>query len=389
MEASASVRKPSRSARLRGVVFSPTTLWKLARESVAAWIDDYAPSMGAAIAYYTGFSLAPLLLIVIALLGMVFGRDAAAERIFSELRGALGPEAAAAIQSMVESASSPGKSLFGTIAGTVMLLVGATTVFAEVQSALDRIWRTPAATGSSGIWHLVRERFLSFGLILAVGFLLLVSLVVSSGLSALGTLWAPLFENWLVVLQIVNFFVSIVVVTVLFALIYKLLPRAQIGWEDVWVGAAVTAILFSIGKLLLGLYIGKSGIVSGLGAAGAVLVILLWVYYSAQIFLLGAEFTWHYAYRFGSRRGESPPSAAVAKSAVAAADPRVPPVASPKADAVRTAPQPPASLVKTAPTLAGSVAGGFIAGHLVRRYRHAALRYGRDLIGSLRRRLHR
>jgi len=296
------------SNELTAVRKNPRASWQLARESVSAWIDDFAPSMGAAISYYTVFSIAPLLLIIIGIAGLVFGHDAAAGRIYAEVESFVGAEGAAAIQGMVKSASAPKAGAIGTIVGIVLLLIGATTVFAELESALDRIWRSPAPK-PEGLWALLRARVMSFGLILTVGFLLLVSLVVSAALSALGTWWAPLFGAWEVLLQVVNFVVSLGIVIALFAAIYKWLPRARIGWRDVWIGAVVTGVLFTIGKLLIGLYIGKTGVASGFGAAGSLVVVLVWVYYSAQIFLLGAEFTWLYAYRFGSRKGEAPPAA--------------------------------------------------------------------------------
>ena len=292
------------SARIRDVLKNPKELYQLLRDSVSAWIDDFAPSMGAAISYYTVFSIAPLLLIVIAVAGLVLGQDAASGQIFAQLQGLLGDEGAAAIEGMVQSASLSGKSFLATAVGVVTLIIGATTVFGELQSALDRIWESPAAEKKEGIWNLVRTRILSFGMILAIGFLLLISLVVSAGLSALGSWWSPMFGGWEILLQIVNFIVSLVVVTALFALIYKFLPRAKIGWHDVWIGAGATALLFALGKFLIGLYIGKSSIASGFGAAGSLVIVLVWVYYSAQIFLLGAEFTWVYAFRHGSRRGE-------------------------------------------------------------------------------------
>ena len=289
---------------------NPQPLWRLARDSVSAWVDDFAPSMGAAISYYTVFSIAPLLLIVIAVAGLVLGRDAASGQLFAQLQGLLGDDGAAAIQGMVKSASSSGKSFLATAVGVVTLLFGATTVFAELQSSLDRIWKAPAAEKKEGLWNLLRTRVLSFGMILTIGFLLLISLVVSAGVAALGSWWAPLFAGWEILLQIVNFISSFVVVTALFAMIYKWLPRAKIGWRDVWIGAAATSLLFTIGKFLIGLYIGKSSVVSGFGAAGSLVVVLVWVYYSAQIFLLGAEFTWVYAFRHGSRRGEERPQPA-------------------------------------------------------------------------------
>jgi len=300
---------------LAQVLKQPKALFQLVKDSVSAWIDDFAPSMGAAISYYTVFSIAPLLLIVIAVAGLVLGSDAASGKIFAQLQGLIGQEGATAVQGMVKSASSTGKGVFGTVAGVVTLIVGATTVFNELQSALDRIWKSPAAAKSEGIWSLIRTRFLSFGMILGIGFLLLVSLVVSAALSALGDLGCGLSGVWSIALQVLNFVVSLAVVTVLFALIYKFMPRAKIGWHDVWICAAVTALLFTIGKWAIGLYIGKSGVVSGFGAAGSLVVLLVWVYYSAQIFLLGAEFTWHFAYRFGTRRGETQGKAVADKRA--------------------------------------------------------------------------
>ncbi len=288
------------------VAVDPRAMWALARDAVASWIDDFAPSMGAAISYYTVFSIAPLLLIVLAIAGAVLGPDAASGHLHAQLRGMIGDEGATAIQGMVKSASIPARGIVASIAGALALGFGATTAFAELQSALDRIWRTPAAAHPTGVWSLVRNRLLSFGLILTIAFMLLVSLVISAALSALGTWWAPFFGSWEALLQIANALVSFAIVTILFAAIYKWLPRAAIGWHDVWIGAAVTSLLFTLGKFAIGLYIGRSGVVSGFGAAGSVVLLLLWVYYSAQIFLLGAEFTWVYAYRYGSRAARAP-----------------------------------------------------------------------------------
>jgi len=292
----------------------PKALWSLVKEAFSAWDDDYAPSMGAALAYYTLFSVAPLLIIVIAVAGIAFGHEAAQGHIFAQLRDLVGPEGATAIEGLVKSASEPAKSTFAAIVGIVALIVGATTVFGELQSDLDRVWKVPAAPKASGLWRLVQTRLLSFGLVLGIGFLLLVSLVLSAALSALATLYGGWFNSYEALLQLVNFVVSFVVITALFAMIYKLLPRVPISWHDVWIGAAVTALLFDIGKLLIGLYLGKSSVVSGFGAAGSLVVLLIWVYYSAQIFLLGAEFTWAYAHRYGSRRD--------ARSAQSVSEPR-------------------------------------------------------------------
>ena len=176
-------------------------------------------------------------------------------------------------------------------------------MFAELQSDLDRIWKAPAAVKPSGIWGLLRARVLSFGMIIAVGFLLVVSLALSAGLSALGSWWGTIFSGWAIVLQLVNFVVSFVVTTAAFAIVYKVMPSVKIRWHDVWIGAGATALLFTIGKYLIGAYIGETSVASGFGAAGSLIVVLVWVYYSAQIFLLGAEFTWGYARTSGSHAG--------------------------------------------------------------------------------------
>jgi membrane protein len=294
-------------------VIDARTLWSLAKESMAQWAADSASSMGAALAYYTIFSIAPLIVIAIAVAGFFFGADAARGELFSQLRDLIGDDGATAIQGLVRSASGTGSGTFAAVAGVATLLVGATTVFGELQSSLDRIWDCPKPA-KSGIGGLLRGRLRSFGMILGIGFLLLVSLVLSAALSALGHFWRGWFAGWEFLLQAVNFVVGFAVVTGLFAMIYKLLPRGPIGWRDVWVGAIVTSMLFSIGRLLIGLYLGKSGVASGFGAAGSLVIVLLWVYYSAQIFLLGAEFTKAYAYRHGSRastgdRGRDVPGA--------------------------------------------------------------------------------
>jgi membrane protein len=277
-------------------------LWELCKGAVTSWIDDYAPSMGAALAYYTMFSIAPLLLIVISITGFIFGAEAARGEIFAQLQSLMGDEGARAIESLIESVSQPDKSLTATIIGVVLLLIGATTVFGELQDDLDRIWRAPGRDKSGGLWSLVRARLLSFGMILGIAFLLLVSLVASAALAALEKLWGPLFVGWEIFAQVLNLVVSFALVTAVFAMIYKIMPRVHIRWHDVWIGAAVTSLLFTIGKFLIGLYIGKSGVTSGFGAAGSLVAMLVWVYYSAQIFLLGAEFTWIYSNTYGSRK---------------------------------------------------------------------------------------
>lgn len=282
----------------------------LVQEAVSSWVDDYAASMGAALAYYTVFSITPLLLIVISVAGMVFGEEAARGEIFAQLSGLMGEEGAMAVQGLLQSFQRPGTGIFAASISAVVLLVGATTVFAELQNSLDRIWRAPARDQIGGLWGLVRARLLSFGMILGIGFLLIVSLIVSAALAALGRWWGATLGNWQLLASVLNVLVSFAFVTALFAMIYKLMPRVKIAWTDVWIGAAVTALLFSIGKFLIGQYIGRSGIASGFGAAASLIVVLTWVYYSAQIFLMGAEFTWVYAHRFGSLKGRARPGAA-------------------------------------------------------------------------------
>ncbi|KIO49991.1 YihY/virulence factor BrkB family protein [Nitrosospira sp. NpAV] len=282
-------------------------VWSLIKAAFSSWLDDYAPSMGAALAYYTMFSIAPLLLIVISTAGLVFGEEAVRGEIFGQLQGLMGDRGAEAVQGLLESVSKPEEGIAGTLFGTVLLLIGATTVFGELQNAFDRIWRVPSKSKDEGVWRLVRSRLLSFGIILGIGFLMMVSLVFGAAMAALGKWWGPYFASLEILVTALNFLVSFALTTVMFAMLYKFMPRVKIHWEDVWAGAAVTALLFTVGKLLIGIYIGKSAISSGFGAAGSLVVVLVWVYYSAQIFLLGAEFTWIYARMHGSRK-ESPPS---------------------------------------------------------------------------------
>jgi membrane protein len=277
----------------------------LTKQSITAWLDDAAPSMGAALSYYTIFSLAPLLLIVMSVAGFVFGEEAARGELFGQLRSLMGDEAAKTVEALLASLNKPAQGIGASLMGFALLIIGATSVFGELQNALDRIWRAPARVTSSGVWNLLRERLLSVGMIFGLAFLLMVSLIAGAFVSALGKWWGPIFGGWELVAQIVNISVGFILSTLVFAMIYKLMPRAQVRWQDVWVGATVTSVLFTAGKFLIGLYIGKSGVASGFGAAGSLAVILIWVYYSAQIFLIGAEFTWVYAQKFGSMR-ESP-----------------------------------------------------------------------------------
>jgi membrane protein len=290
--------------------------FSLAKKAVMAWIDDLAPSMGAAISYYTMFSLAPLLVIVIAVAGAIFGRDAVQGEIVNQLQGLIGQEGAEAVQGLIKSADEPAKGLIAGLISAVVLLVGATTVFGELQSSLDRIWHVPEREKPSGIWAMLRARVLSFGLILGLAFLLMVSLTMSAGVAAFGGWAGGLMPGWEILLMGLNIVVSIGITTVLFAMIFKLMPTAKIEWHDVWIGAAVTAVLFEIGKTLIGLYIGKSGVNESFAAAGSLVVLLAWVYYAAQIFLLGAEFTKVYANEHGSVAGTKAAAATKASAAV-------------------------------------------------------------------------
>lgn len=287
--------------------------WAFARRVFDSWINDYAPSMGAALAFYTMFSLAPLLLIAIAVAGLVFGQDAARGEIVTQLSAMLGQPGARAVQDMLASVQQPGQGIAATLLGVVLLGVGATSVFAELQAALDRIWRSPSTVRNSGWLTLLRTRLLSAGMVLAIGFLLMVSLVASAGLAAIAHWWQPMVHDWYLLAITTNALVDFLLAALLFGLIYKVMPRVRVKWYDVRIGAIFTALLFTIGKSLIALYIGRSGIGSAFGAAGSLVVILLWVYYSAQVFLLGAEFTWVYANTYGSLR----PTQATAGSAPA------------------------------------------------------------------------
>ena len=275
----------------------------LARDSVVAWIDHNASSLGAALAFYTLFSTAPILVIAMAIAGYVFGPNVAEAHVIDEMRGLLGNAGATAVQSLLASAHQSQVRGIAAAIGVITLLIGATSVFGELQTTLDIIWKSPPRESSVAWWRVVRARILSVGLILGVGFLLLVSLVASAALAALGA-WLGTVVRWSVVLPALDLVLSLGMSTLLFAMIYKFVPREQIAWGDVWIGGIVTACLFTIGKVLIGLYLGRSSLSSAYGAAGSIMVLLLWIYYSAQIFLLGAEFTHVYTYTHGSRKRE-------------------------------------------------------------------------------------
>jgi membrane protein len=277
----------------------PREVAVLARRALVGWSDDNASSMGAAIAYYTMLSLAPLLLIVITIAGLIFGEDAARGALFGQLATLVGDNGAQAIQAILTSSKNLSGGIVSIVIGLVTLLIGATTVFAELQTDLDRIWKAPVPK-SKGVVRFLRTRLLSFGVIIGVGFLLIVSLIASAAIAAVGTIWNHWLQGTATLLQTLNFVVGFGVITTLFALIYKTLPSVRIAWGDVWVGGAATSLMFSIGKFLIGLYLGTAAISSSFGAAGTLVVVIVWVYYSAQIFLLGAEFTYQYAIQHGS-----------------------------------------------------------------------------------------
>jgi membrane protein len=272
-------------------------VWLVLKDAGEQWLEDKAPRLGAALAYYAVFSLAPLLVITIGIAGLVFGDAAAQGKITTELDQVVGTQGGQAIRAMLESANKPETGLLGSILGLVMLILGAGAMFGQLQDALDTIWKVKPKPGG-GIWGFIRQRFLSFSMVLGVAFLLLVSLVVSAGLTALGTLiGAEKTSVWGLVMTTV---LDLTVITILFALIFRFLPDAEIAWRDVWLGAFITSALFSIGKLLIGLYLGNSGVATGFGAVGSLAVLLVWLYYSAQIFLFGVELTKSYAIRLGS-----------------------------------------------------------------------------------------
>jgi membrane protein len=267
--------------------------WTLCKSTVLSFIEDDALSKGAAIAFYTATSLAPILLIVVAIAGLAFGREAAQNGIVGQLSGLMGKESAEFLQSAIAGAQNKSSGTLATIIGVVTVIVTASGVFGEMQSALNRIWKVDSS--GAPISRLIRARAASLGLVVSLGFLMMVSLVVSAGLTALGDYLNAVLPFGKVLLTILNAVVSFLLISVLFAAIYKVLPDRPIQWRDVILGAVVTSLLFTGGKSLIGWYIGSSAVGSTYGAAGALIIVLLWVYYTAQIFLLGAEFTKTYS----------------------------------------------------------------------------------------------
>ena len=284
--------------------------WRsLAVEAARGWQRDGAPSMGAALAFYTLFSMAPLLLLAISIAGIAIGTDSARDILMAQLTSLMGEQGAGAVRAVLVAANERSEGLWSAIVSVVTLVIGATTVFGELRTDLDKIWRFEAPP-AAGAWDFIRSRLLSVGMVATIGFLLIVSLAVSAAVSAFGSMWAGGFPGSAFVLRMLEFAGSFLVITGLFAMIYKILPSVAIAWGDVWVGAAVTSLLFWIGKFLIGIYLGKSAIASPFGAAGTLVVVIVWVYYSAQIFFLGAEFTRTYALRLGSLQNAAMATAA-------------------------------------------------------------------------------
>jgi membrane protein len=286
---------------VKGIVHGPGRMFAVLARSMGGWIDHRAGSKGAALAFYTLFSMAPILILAIAGAGYFFGSEAALGEIVAQLEGLVGHNGAQAIQALLAGARDPASGLAATLVAGVLLLVGATSVFVELKGSLDEMWGIEPPKGLAIIAFL-RTRLYSFGLVLVLAFLLLVSLVVSAALAVLERYADGIWSNSYELFAVLSSAIAFAVIASLFALIYKALPAAPLSWRDVWTGAIFTAVLFSLGKYLIGLYLGKSGVASSFGAAGSLIALLLWVYYSAQIFFMGAEFTRQYAIEFGSLR---------------------------------------------------------------------------------------
>jgi membrane protein len=277
-----------------------TSIWQFVKTTINEWVEAEPFQLAAALSYYTLFSLAPLLLIAIGVAGLVFGREAAQNQIVESLQGMIGQDSAQSVQEMIQASNEkPKTGVLSTIIGFVALLFGAGGVVGQLQTSLNKVWEVTPKPGQ-GIWGFLRQRFFSFAMVLAIGFLLLVSLVVTAVLSSFTSMLRSFLGDATFVAHAIDILVSFGFVTLLFALIYKYVPDVEIQWRDVWVGAALTSILFTIGKYLIGLYIGTSGVSSTFGAAGSLITILIWVYYSSLIFFLGAEFTRVYATQYGS-----------------------------------------------------------------------------------------
>lgn len=275
------------------------TFFKLLQETFSEWQKDKAAQLAAALAYYTVFSLTPVLIIVIAIVGSIFGEKAARGQIVGQIQYLVGQSGADVIQTVLDNAGQPEIKSFASIVSVIILIIGATGVFVQLQEALNQVWNVKAKP-KAGIADVIRKRILSFSMVLIVGFLLLVSLIISAALSALNNIGNDLIPRFNYIWTVLNFIISFGVTTFLFAFLYKYLPDVLVRWRDIWMGAMITAVLFLIGQSLIGMYLGRSSLASTYGAAGSLVVLLAWIYYSAQILLFGAEFTQVYARRYGS-----------------------------------------------------------------------------------------
>jgi membrane protein len=298
-------RSAELALRPRGLrqLLKPKTVFALLKATYLEWNNDKAPRMGAALAYYTIFSLAPLLIIAIAIAGLAFGMQAAQGEITRQIQGLIGPDGARAVQAMIQSAHKPAHGAIAGLIGILALFLGASGVLSEMQDALNTIWHVNS-DDTSGLSKLIKARFLSFGMVLGIGFLLLVSLLLSAVLAALAKYVNGVLPVPAILLESLDFLFSLFFITLLFAMIFKLLPRVAVAWTDVWVGAALTSLLFTAGKFAIGFYIGKSVSASAYGAAGSLVIVVAWIYYSALLLYFGAEFTRVYANQLGSRRGQ-------------------------------------------------------------------------------------
>jgi membrane protein len=275
------------------------SVWPFLKRTFSKWLEDKAPQLGAALAFYSALSLAPLLVIALAIAGLVLGEEAARGQIVNELQSLVGPAGGKAIEDMIRNANKPETGIIASVLSVVTLLFGASGVFGQLQDSLNTIWEVKPKPGR-GFWGIVRDRFFSFSMVMGVSFLLLVSLLMSAALASLGIVAEGLPESVQWLAQIVNMVVSFIVITILFAMMFKLLPDVKMAWRDVWLGAVVTAALFTVGKFAIGLYLGHSSMASSYGVAGSFVVLLVWTYYSAQILFFGAELTQAYANEFGS-----------------------------------------------------------------------------------------
>jgi membrane protein len=286
-------------------------LWSVAKEAAQNWSSHKDARQGAALAYYSVFSLGPLIVIAIAIAGFFFGREAVTGQVTSSITSLLGETGAQAVQAMLAQASQPREGLIATLMGTGLLVFAAIGVVVQLKDALNTVWEVQEGS-EGGIWNFARTYVVSFAAVLAVGFLLLISLLITTVLAAAGKYVAPYLPEW--IFHVISFLVSFFVISALFAMMFKWLPDVSIDWYDVWLGAILTALLFEVGKSAIGFYIGKQGLESTYGAAASIIVVLIWVYYSSQIILMGAEFTHAFAKQHGSKKNadaDSSPAPAV------------------------------------------------------------------------------